>query len=37
LYQGYNSLFTNITSIADSSGRIFAVSGGVVGVQISTC
>lgn len=37
LYQSYNVLFTNITSIADSSGRIFAVSGGIVGSQIATC
>jgi hypothetical protein len=37
LYQSYNVLFTNITSIANSSGAIFTVSGGQVGVQISTC
>jgi hypothetical protein len=37
LYQGYNVLFTNITAIANSSGQIFAVSGGIVGSQISTC
>jgi hypothetical protein len=37
LYQSYNVLFTNITAIANSSGQIFAVSGGIVGSQISTC
>ena len=37
LYQSYNVLFTNITAIADSTGRIFAVSGGIVGSQISNC
>jgi hypothetical protein len=37
LYQSYNVLFTNITAIANSSGQIFAVSGGQVGSQISTC
>jgi hypothetical protein len=37
LYQSYNVLFTNITSIANSTGQIFAVSGGIVGSQISTC
>jgi hypothetical protein len=37
LYQSYNVLFTNITSIANSAGAIFSVSGGVVGSQISTC
>jgi hypothetical protein len=37
LYQSYNVLFTNITSIANQAGQIFAVSGGIVGTQISTC
>jgi len=37
LYQSYNVLFTNITAIANSAGAIFAVSGGQVGTQISTC
>ena len=37
LYQSYNVLFTNIVSIANSSGQIFAVSGGVVQAQFSTC
>jgi hypothetical protein len=37
LYQSYNVLFTNITAIANSSGQIFAVSGGQVGSQISNC
>ena len=37
LYQSYNVLFTNITAIANSAGQIFAVSGGQVGTQISTC
>jgi hypothetical protein len=37
LYQSYNVLFTNITAIANSSGQIFTVSGGVVGIQISNC
>ncbi len=37
LYQSYNVLFTNITAIANSTGQIFAVSGGIVGSQISTC
>jgi hypothetical protein len=37
LYQSYNVLFTNITSIANSAGAIFSVSGGVVQAQFSTC
>jgi hypothetical protein len=37
LYDSYNSLYTTITAIANSSGQIFAVSGGIVGSQISTC
>lgn len=37
LYQSYNVLFTNITAIANSSGQIFAVSGGQVGSPISNC
>lgn len=37
LYQSYNVLFTNITAIANKAGVIFAVSGGIVQSQISTC
>ena len=37
LYESYNVLFTNIISIANSTGQIFAVSGGIVGSQIGIC
>jgi len=38
LYQSYNTPWTNLTAIADSAGRIYAVnSSGMVGAQISTC
>ena len=37
LYESYNDLFTNITSIANSAGAIFAVSAGVVQAQFETC
>ena len=37
LYKPYNTLYDTIVSIANSAGQIFAVSGGVVGSQISTC
>ena len=37
LYESYNALFTNITAIANSTGTIFAVSGGIVGNPFSTC
>jgi hypothetical protein len=37
LYESYNVLFTKIISIANSTGQIFAVSGGIVGSQIGIC
>ncbi len=37
LYKSYNTLYDTIISIANSTGQIFAVSGGIVGSQISTC
>ena len=37
LYKSDKTLYDTITAIANSSGQIFAVSGGQVGIQISTC
>ena len=37
LYKSDKNLYDTITAIANSSGQIFAVSGGQVGIQISTC